>query len=134
VDRLFLDANVLFSSAYRPEGGVRRLWDLAKVRLATSHYAVQEASRNLKTPEQRDRLRQLLEAVEVVPELLLPRDLAASVELADEDLPILAGALAAGATHLITGDRRHFGRYYGQRLHGVQVMTPAQYLRSRGER
>jgi uncharacterized protein len=130
VDRLFLDANVPFSSAYRPEGGVRRLWDLGKVRLATSHYAVQEASRNLDTPEQRHRLRQLLEAVEVVPELLLPPDLAASADLPDKDLPILAGALAAGATHLITGDHRHFRRYYGRRLHGVQVMTPAQYLRS----
>ncbi len=130
MDRLFLDANVLFSSAYRPEGGVHRLWDLRKVRLTTSHYAVQEASRNLDMPEQRHRFTQLLEAVDVVPELLLPPDLAASADLADKDLPILAGALAAGATHLITGDHRHFGRYYGRRLHGVLVMTPAQYLRA----
>jgi len=38
--------------------------------------------------------------------------------------------MAAGATHLITGDVRHFGRYFGQRVLGVLVMPPAQYLRT----
>jgi hypothetical protein len=38
--------------------------------------------------------------------------------------------VAAGATHLITGDMRHFGPYFGQRVLGVLVIPPARYLRS----
>ena len=34
---------------------------------------------------------------------------------------------AAGATHLITGDVRHFGAYLGERVLGVWVVTPALY-------
>jgi predicted nucleic acid-binding protein len=45
--RLFLDANVLFSAAYRPEAGLVRLWTLKDVVLCTSHYAAEEASLNL---------------------------------------------------------------------------------------
>src|SRR5438094_906035 len=37
-------------------------------------------------------------------------------------------SIAAEATHLLTGDKTHFGRYYGQRLAGVLVLPPAQYL------
>jgi hypothetical protein len=36
VDRLFLDANVLFSAAYRETAGIQRLWTRPGVRLLTS--------------------------------------------------------------------------------------------------
>lgn len=42
--------------------------------------------------------------------------------------PGLSGALAAEATHLLTGELRHFGRYLGSKLLGVMVQTPAMYL------
>ncbi len=35
MDRLFLDANVLFSAAYRDDSGLQRLWDLSDVELVT---------------------------------------------------------------------------------------------------
>ena len=44
------------------------------------------------------------------------------VELPTEDLPILAGAVGSGCTHLWTGDKRHFGRWYGKPLEGVVVV------------
>ena len=53
---VFLDANVLFSAAYRPDAGLLRLWELADVVLISSDYAVEEARRNLDTPEQLERL------------------------------------------------------------------------------
>jgi len=36
MDRLFLDANVLFSAAYRPQVGLVRLWKLKDVVLCSS--------------------------------------------------------------------------------------------------
>jgi hypothetical protein len=36
VDRLFLDANVLFSAAYRADSGLLRLWDLPDTELVLS--------------------------------------------------------------------------------------------------
>jgi hypothetical protein len=47
VDRVFLDANVLYSAAYKDTSALRKLWELTEVALLTSYYAVDEAHRNL---------------------------------------------------------------------------------------
>ncbi len=130
MDRLFLDANVLFSAAYRQDAGVRRLWDIPQVTPLTSEYAVAEARRNLVTADQLRRLDALLEPVQVEPARTLDPDLRKDVELREKDWPILGGAVAAGATHLITGDLRDFGPFMGQSVLGVLVLTPARYLNS----
>ena len=46
--------------------------------------------------------------------------------LPDKDLPILAAAIAARASALVTGDRRDFGHLYGTTIEGVEVLTPAE--------
>jgi uncharacterized protein len=130
VDRLFLDANILFSAAWRENAGVAVLWSLENVSLSSSSYAIEEAKRNLIEPAQQHRLERLVAALQVVhagaaPEALLPK-----VDLPEKDWPILRGAIAAGATHLITGDVRHFGRYFGKQIHGIRVLPPADYLRA----
>jgi len=130
VDRLFLDANVLFSAAYRGNAGVQRLWALPNATLVTSEYAVSEARRNLAAPEQLDRLDSLLEPIEVGPARTLDPTLRSDIELREKDWPILGGAVAAGATHLITGDLRDFGPFFGQVVLGVLILTPARYLNS----
>jgi uncharacterized protein len=56
LDRLFLDANVLFSAAYGPSAGVVPLWRVKGASLVTSSFAIQEARRNLRDPEQKARL------------------------------------------------------------------------------
>lgn len=128
MDRVFLDANVLFSAAYRPDAGVRKLWELSGRTLLTSAYAAEEARRNLDRPEQTDALEQLLAAVVLVPEP--DPDLApASAGLPEKNRPILAAAIAARATHLVTGDLRHFRHLLGRRVAGVRVLRPAEYLR-----
>ncbi len=51
-DRLFLDANVLFSAAYRERSGLLKLWGVPEAQVITSRYAAAEARRNLSTREQ----------------------------------------------------------------------------------
>jgi len=53
--------------------------------------------------------------------------------LADKGQPVLLVAIGVGATHLLTGDFRHFGPYYGERIEGVIVLSPGEYLSSRSE-
>jgi len=127
--RLFLDANVLFSAAHRANAGVARLWEIPDVSLLTSTYAVEEARRNLSEPEQLKRLTSLLEPMEIGEALMLPPSLREGIELAEEDWPILGGAKKAGATHLVTGDLKHFGRYLGRTLLGVEIQRPGYFLK-----
>ncbi len=127
MDRVFLDANVLFSAAYRAESGLARLWDRDGVQLVTSAYAVEEARRNLPAGERRDRLDVLLATVEQVREST-GHSRPPGVELPDKDWPILLAALRAGATYLVTGDITHFGRYFGQCVAGIRILPPAAYL------
>lgn len=131
MDVVFLDANILFSAAYRPGAGVRYLWEIGEAELVTSAYATEEAHRNLTQPAQQKRLERLLKSVRIVPEVqgrLLPE----GITLPDTGRPILLAALAARATHLLTGDVTHFGRYFGRRLEGVLVLPPADYRNARG--
>lgn len=130
MDRLFLDANVLFSAAYRSGAAVARLWTVGGVELVSSRYAAAEAERNLPTDEQLVRLYALLDQMTVLGhevDTVLVND----VLLPEKDLPILASAVAGQCTHLITGDVRHFGAYFGKRLHEVLIVLPADYIRSR---
>jgi predicted nucleic acid-binding protein len=132
LDVLFLDANVLFSAAYRPGSSVRRLWEISGVRLVTSTYAVEEARRNLNTPDQRSNLDMLLADTIVAASMHNPgeaRREMENVDLPDKDKPIMLAAVDTGATHLITGDFSHFGPYYGEFVAGVLVLAPAAYLR-----
>lgn len=133
MDRLFLDANVLFSAAYRAEAGVQRLWRLESAELVSSDYAIEEARRNLIDAEQRGRLDVLLQSITCVPSAVLDPEVGADVALPEKDVPILGAAVAAGATHLITGDQRDFGRYFGSAVLGVRIMPPATYLEGRGD-
>jgi predicted nucleic acid-binding protein len=130
LDRLFLDANVLFSAAYSEDSGFLRLWDLPETELVTSVYALEEARWNLDTENLSTRLNHLIEEIEVLPELR-KQDLPPEVKLAEKDQPILAAASAADASHLITGDRQHFGRYFSQRVRHTLITTPRDYLVSR---
>lgn len=132
-DRLFLDANVLFSAAYSGEAGVGALWELEGVVLITSTYAAEEARRNLEWPGQRERLGELLASVTVSNALADPAEYP-EIEgcgLPEKDLPILRAAVAAGATHLITGDRRHFGHLYQRTSASILVQNPRAYLSGR---
>ena len=125
--RLFLDANLLFSAAYRPNPGLLDFWKLKDVMLCSSHYALEEARINLVHEVDRSRLAKLSARLRLFD--AIPRDLSRGVSLPDKDVPILLAAMEAKATHLITGDVRHFGPYLGRTIEGILVVTPADYLK-----
>ncbi len=127
MDRLFLDANILFSAAYRPGAGLLQFWKLKNVVLCSSQHAVEEARINLTESAQRGRLAQIIGSLELFD--ASPRELPGGVALPEKDRPILLAAMEARATHLITGDVRHFGRYFGKKIEGIMVLTPADYLK-----
>jgi len=132
--RLFLDANVLFTAAHNPGGRSAAIFQLARAgvgSLVTSPHALEEARRNLrlKYASAMDVLERLVAVASVEPEAS-SKDVAWALEqgLPLKDAPILAAAVQARCDVLVTGDRAHFGRLYGQRFRGVEVLSPADAL------
>jgi uncharacterized protein len=133
--RVFLDANVLFTAAYSPDGLSALLLELGaagRVTLLTSPLAIVEAERNLevKRAAALPTLRRSLAAVRVVREPA-PADVERLTppELSAKDRPLLAAAIAAHATHFVTGDVADFGRWMDWRARlSLRVTTPRQFL------
>jgi predicted nucleic acid-binding protein len=127
MDRLFLDANVLFSAAYKIDAQLLQLWKIRNVTLCSSRYALTEARTNLAGEDQRTRLAELsvsLQLFEARQTLSPP-----GVFLPGKDVPILHAAIEARATHLLTGDVRHFRTYFGKKIEGIVIARPGEYLR-----
>ena len=132
---VFLDANVLFTAAYSPDGLSVLLIELGaagRVTLLTSLLAIVEAERNLeaKRPPALPTLRRSLTAVRVVREPA-PGDVERLTppDLSSKDRPLLAAAIVAHATHFVTGDVADFERWMDRRARlPLQVMTPRQFL------
>ncbi len=132
MDRLFLDANVLFSAAYKTDARVFRLWSIHDVILYSSRYALEEARFNLLDDNQQNRLTRIIEKVHFLE--AGKRDLPTGVHLPEKDAPILLAAIEVKSNYLLTGDRRHFGPYFGKRIERVTVIRPGQYLKIRDQR
>jgi uncharacterized protein len=132
MDRLFLDANILFSAAYRPNAGLLAFWKLDAVALSSSKLAVAEARINLPESAQKQRLTRLVSALELFD--AAPHTLIGHISLPEKDVPILLAAIVARATHLITGDLQHFGPHFGKRVGGILIQLPSAYLRKRQPR
>ena len=132
MDRLFLDANILFSAAYRADAGLLDLWKLKNVTLCSSHYAVEEARVNLSADVQRERLTRLAAVLQFSDAAL--QELPPEISLPEKDVPIMLAALEARATHLLTGDLRHFGPYFCKKISGVLIVLPGVYLKHRSQK
>jgi predicted nucleic acid-binding protein len=126
---LFLDANILFSAAYRENSGLLRLWKIKSVNLVSSAYAVEEARRNLDISFQKERLDKLLTRLTQILPYHVDIDLPRGVEIREKDKPILLSAISGKADFLITGDVRDFGKFYGQKIGGVTILPPSEYLK-----
>jgi uncharacterized protein len=126
---VFLDANVLFGASYRENPGLKPLWSISGVVLLASTYVVDKARRNAIDERQTVRLDQLVASLEIVTTHFDPlKSRLAAVILPVKDQPVLIDALDARATHLLSGDRNHFGRYDGRELKGIWIMKPNDYL------
>ena len=121
--RIFLDANILFSASL-PHSRMRLFLDLLfdQAGCLTNEYAIEEARRNLsaKFPESVKRLERLAKQCELISRLATDLEIALPLK----DQPIFGGAVAGSATHLLTGDERAFGKFWGQTIQGVKIVSP----------
>ncbi len=128
VDRVFLDANVLFSIAYGSPG-LKRLQELAqngRCSLFASNYVIEEAIRNLSEPSQQRRLERFLESVEITPDI--DPEIPCPLDLPEKDRPVLLAAISVKADYLLTGATLHFGKHFGKEVNGVTICLPWDYL------
>lgn len=134
MDQLFLDANVLFTAAHNANGKAAFLFDQSgdgNWQLVTSRYAVEEARRNMaaKYPQHLEKFEQLVTQLTVIPQ---PAPRPTPIDLPDKDRPIFIAAQVGRASHLLTGDLKHFGPHMNQpeAMDGLIVQTVADYLAS----
>lgn len=126
--RIFLDANILFSAA-KSDGAIRRLLALLAEAGHECHadtYVAEEARRNLalKAPGNLPVLDRLLGRIHVAPFKARLENAEVPGALAEKDRPVLAAAMQLGCEALVTGDRTHFGAFYGKTLGGVKIYSP----------
>ncbi len=131
--RLYLDSNIAFSAALK-DGAIRRLLndclDNGHV-LVMDGYIWEEVRRNmivycsssLKYPHY------LTTKVELhgTASSIGPEHAQTEYSLREiprKDKPVIAAAAALGCDMLITGDRTHFGRFFGKHLLGVEIVSP----------
>lgn len=134
--RAFLDANVLMGAALG--GGCAKLWQIDSVEFVTSEYAAKEAWENLDAdrdgPAARERLADLLSAIEVIPHDDSTPNLFCAWSLPDsDDVPILTAAIESYCRYLVTSDVACFGGYMkGTPLDGVIILKPGVFLQQLG--
>jgi predicted nucleic acid-binding protein len=125
--RLFLDANVLISAAWKDSSKVARIWHIHGIQLITSEYVLNECHRNPPFSHQQQRLDRLLLSVRIVPFPAGAQIEDPPGDLPSKDQPVLAAAVFARADFLVTGDIRHFGKWYGSSVMGVRIEPPGSF-------
>ena len=128
MDRIFLDANILFSIAYGSPG-LNHLFEIAQEKhclLFASNYVIEEAKRNLTVQEQIEKLEAFLPKVQIVPEV--DTQIPCPIQLPEKDRPVLLAAISIKANYLLTGDTIQFGKYFGQTVSGVKICRPENYF------
>ena len=131
--RVYLDSNVLFSASYDEQSDFLDLWKLRDVTPVISQYAVDEVSRNIKSPEHRRRFETLLTQTQFISDADL-RYIPISISLVAKDQAILAAAIFASVDYLVTGDIKHFGHLYNTTVSHVKVLRPTEFLRLHQDR
>ena len=120
--RIFLDANVLFSAA-APESATRQLLNavLAHASAVVNRHVWEEATRNVvaKRPALLSELQELERRLEFASQF----SRAGLSSLPEKDQPVIRGAMGSRCTHLWTSDRRHFGSFYGEAIHGTRIVS-----------
>ena len=128
INRLFLDANILFSIGYGSPA-LDRLRDLAREKrclLFASRYVIEEAQRNLLNPEHLKKLEMFLSTAHIVPEV--DPEIPCPIDLPAKDRPVLLASISCKAHYLLTGDITHFGQYFGKTINGVRICRPRDYF------
>jgi predicted nucleic acid-binding protein len=130
--RLFLDANVLFTTAHNPSGKAAFIIDLGSQgywEVMSCSHAIEEAHRNLsiKFPDYLERFESWMATIIKVPSR---SGRMSPVLLPEKDRPILEAAIHCKVTHLLTGDVKDFGPFMNNPsiTSGVIIQTVSQFL------
>jgi hypothetical protein len=105
---------------------------MARHRVLLSAHSPCGGGAKLDLPATRTRLYRLVQDLDIVDESSPFSTLPIGIQLPPKDQPILVAAIQAKCTHLLTGDRKHFGQYFQQTIGGVRVLTVRDYLTARG--
>jgi len=133
VRKVFLDANVLFTASYNPNGLAFSLIHRAKalkLEIHTSKYAYEEAFYNLalKAPHSLETLKQLSILFKIhsisVDSNFNP------LHLPSDDVPIFQGALECQTKYLLTGDKKAFGKWMNKpkETYGLKILTIRDFV------
>ena len=130
--RLFLDADVLFTTAHNPSGKAALIIDLGEQgswEVVSCSYAIEEARRNItiKFPDSLKRFETLVTRMTKAPS---KSGRNCPVPLPEKDRPILEAAIHSKATHLLTGDIKDFGPFmnHASLTGGVLIQTASEFL------
>lgn len=130
--RLFLDANVLFTAVHNPSGKAAFIVELANSghwEIVTSTLAVEEARHNIasKFPEALQSLENMLVSMTLIKS---GSGRNCPIQIAEKDRPIMESAIKIKATHLLTGDLRHFGPFMNkqEKTAGIVIQTVSEFL------
>lgn len=126
--KIFVDANILFTATYSPQGissSIILNGKITGLHFSTCAYAVEEARRNLesKAPQALSRLPALLKQCILEPTIL--HGMTPS-SLPSKDHPIWLSAIHAGCNVLLTGDKKDFSGLTHSKL---RVLGPAQLFK-----
>lgn len=119
--RVFLDANIIFSASNR-ESNLYRLFGILyqKTALITSHYALEEARRNiiLKRNQWENTFQEISSKITLVSDVPLYE----KINLVEKDRPILGSAIESKCNYLLTADKRDFGHLYNKTIKNVMIV------------
>ena len=137
MNKVFLDANVIFSAVYSETGGSAYILQLAKkgrIKLYSSRLAIKEAERNLR--EKAD-IKVVLRFYDLLDEVyieLVDVDRAKAKErfsdlVGEKDSPILASAITSKADFFLTLDKKHLlnQKVLNANL-AVKIINPSQFI------
>jgi uncharacterized protein len=131
-DLVFLDSNVLFSAALGGDTFARylRLADEGAIRLVSTRACVAEAVTNLerKRPGSIGGLAEVVARVRLVDPNTSARVDEAAELVGGNDAHVLAAAWVLGATALVTGDVKDFGKLMSRDDVSLRVRTPRSFL------
>ena len=126
--RIFLDANILFSAA-KSDGGIRKL---VFTLIGKGHdcvidaFVLEEARRNLgiKYLHGLPALHDITKSLHFSQSMHSIKKDAAGLPIPETDKYVLSSAIHTRCNFLVTGDRRHFGAFYGKTVCGMVIHSP----------
>lgn len=139
MDKLFLDANILFTATYSSSGASRVIFELAerkKVVIFSSKYAIKEAQVNILNKIGENHFPLFYKLISILHGVDKKVPLESEMEkyktiIVKKDIPILLSALELKVDYLITLDKRDFKNDKIKSANfPFAILQPGEYLKN----